>query len=138
MPIFFFNEKEFLMKPSPKPEWLELSANDNATFHRRASRGLPVLALVATAAIIGAGAVFAQPQVLPVANADTNVITTSQTAQLDSTVATPTINIPTVGTVPAEDEDFEDLYDEDLDIELNIDIDDDEGGNIDDDEGDDD
>lgn len=67
------------MTPLQKPEWLELAVNDNSTSLRKASRGLPILALVATAAIIGAGAIFAQPQELSVANADSNVATTSQT-----------------------------------------------------------
>jgi len=121
------------MKLSQKPEWLELADNDNAASLSKVSRRLPILALVATAAIVGAGAVFAQPQELSVANADSNITTTSQTAQQDSTVATPIINIPTVGAVPAEDDDFEDLYDDDFDDD-DFDDDDDEG----DDEGDDD
>jgi len=69
------------MTPLQKPEWLELADNDNATSLRKVSRGLPVLALVVTAAIVGAGAIFAQPQELSVANADSNITTTSQTAQ---------------------------------------------------------
>lgn len=69
------------MTPLQKPEWLELAANDNATSRRKTSRGLPVLALVATAAIIGAGAIFAQSQDPSVANADSHVAVTSETAQ---------------------------------------------------------
>lgn len=69
------------MTPLQKPEWLELADNDNSTSLRKVSRGLPVLALVATAAILGVGAIFAQPQELSVANADSNVVTTPQTVQ---------------------------------------------------------
>jgi len=68
------------MTPTPRPQWLELANNDKATSPGKVSKGLPVLALVATAAIIGVGTIFAQPQELSLANADSNVAAT-QTAQ---------------------------------------------------------
>ena len=50
------------MTPDKKPEWFQLADADNSASIRKISKGLPIMALVAVAAIIGAGAIFAQPQ----------------------------------------------------------------------------
>ena len=65
------------MNPGQKPEWIELADSDKAIKHRQISKGLPILAIAITAAIIAAGTIFAQPQQLSVASAD-SIITTSQ------------------------------------------------------------
>ena len=48
------------MTPSQKPEWIEIADADNAAPIRRISKGLPVMALVVTASILGIGSIFAQ------------------------------------------------------------------------------
>ena len=48
------------MTPSQKPEWIEIADKDKSVFPRRVSKGLPVMALVVTAAILGIGSIFAQ------------------------------------------------------------------------------
>jgi len=53
-------EKEHLMTPQEKPEWIEMAESDNAGASRKTSKGLPAIALMAFAAIIGVGAVVAQ------------------------------------------------------------------------------
>lgn len=50
------------MTPDEKPEWFQLADADNSASIRKISKGLPIMALVAVAAIIGVGAIFAQPQ----------------------------------------------------------------------------
>ena len=50
------------MTPNKKPEWFQLADADNSASIRKISKGLPIMALVAAAAIIGVGAIFAQPQ----------------------------------------------------------------------------
>ena len=48
------------MTPQEKPEWIEMAESDNAGAIRKTSKGLPAIALMAFAAIIGIGAVVAQ------------------------------------------------------------------------------
>ena len=48
------------MRPPEKPEWIEIADKDNAASPRKISKKLPVIALVAAAAIIGAGTIFGQ------------------------------------------------------------------------------
>ena len=48
------------MTPSQKPEWIEIADADKAASVRRISKGLPVMALVVTASILGIGSIFAQ------------------------------------------------------------------------------
>lgn len=50
------------MTPDKKPEWFQLADADNSPSIRKISKGLPIMALVTAAAIIGVGAIFAQPQ----------------------------------------------------------------------------
>ena len=50
------------MTPDKKPEWFQLADADNSASIRKISKGLPIMALVALAAIIGVGVIFAQPQ----------------------------------------------------------------------------
>jgi hypothetical protein len=50
------------MTPNKKPEWFQLADADNSASIRKISKGLPIMALVAVAAIIGVGVIFAQPQ----------------------------------------------------------------------------
>ncbi len=73
------------MKPVQKPEWIALADCDKLKTPRHISRGLPILAIAITAAIIGAGSIFAQPQELSVANADpVSVATTQNSSQVES------------------------------------------------------
>ena len=95
------------MKPSQKPEWLE--PNNDATSHRKARRRLPVLALSAAFTLIGAGAIFAQPQEVIVAQTSGS-IEVLNTAQQDPIVTLPILNVPVVGTLSSDDEDFFDFY----------------------------
>lgn len=75
------------MNPGQKPEWIELADSDKAIKHRQISKGLPILAIAITAAIIAAGTIFAQPQQLSVANADPAVATSSQNSDQVAPVA---------------------------------------------------
>ena len=61
------------MTPDQKPEWFQIADADNAASPRKISKGLPVMALVAVAAIIGVGAVVAQTQDESPANATETV-----------------------------------------------------------------
>ena len=61
------------MTPDNKPEWFHLADADNAASTRKISKGLPIMALVAVAAIIGVGTIFAQPQEQTPANATETV-----------------------------------------------------------------
>ena len=48
------------MSPRQKPEWIEIADADKTASSRGISKGLPVMAFVAVAAIIGMGSIFAQ------------------------------------------------------------------------------
>ena len=69
------------MTPSQKPEWIEIADADKAASVRRISKGLPVMALVAVAAILGVGVVAAQTQEQAPANAVESVVPTVQSSQ---------------------------------------------------------
>ena len=92
------------MTPDNKPEWFKLAETDNSASTRKISKGLPIMALVAVAAIIGVGAIFAQPQEQTPANATetvapATVVSTQTSAQSQS--VTPSNNDAPVGAITA-------------------------------------
>ena len=142
------------MTPDKKPEWFQLADADNSASIRKISKGLPIMALVAVAAIIGVGAIFAQPQeqtpvsatetLAPAVVESTQVSTQSESVPVsinNAPAGTASVVTPIAPKVPAgvanplakkpmgggdnDDEDDDDDEDEDEDHE-------------DDDEGDDD
>jgi cytoskeletal protein RodZ len=82
------------MTPDQKPEWFQIADADNAASPRKISKGLPVMALVAVAAIIGVGAVVAQTQDESPANATETVapavVDSNQSSAGSETTATET------------------------------------------------
>ena len=89
------------MTPDKKPEWFQLADADNSASTRKISKGLPIMALVAVAAIIGVGAIFAQPQEQSPANATETVapavVASTQTSPNSELVA-PSNNVEPVAT----------------------------------------
>jgi hypothetical protein len=97
------------MNPMQKPEWFSLAEADNAVPTRRISKRLPVLVLVVAGAIIGVGAVVAQTQEEPQANAAETVssvaspsdspapITSAANELTTSSIQNPLNNKPTGG-----------------------------------------
>jgi len=61
------------MSPDQKPEWFQIADADNAASTRKISKGLPIMAILAAAAIIGVGSVVAQSQDEAPANATETV-----------------------------------------------------------------
>ena len=61
------------MTPDQKPEWFQIADADNSASPRKVVKGLPVMALVAVAAILGVGAVVAQTPDESPANATESV-----------------------------------------------------------------
>lgn len=57
------------MTPDQKPEWFQIADADNAASPQKISKGLPIMGILAAAAIIGVGALVAQPQEQVPANA---------------------------------------------------------------------
>ena len=101
------------MTPDQKPEWFQIADADNAASPRKISKGLPVMALVAVAAILGIGAVVAQTQEEQPANATETVVTTpvdsNQSSAGSETTATGTQISPSddssaqsISTTPAK------------------------------------
>ena len=88
------------MTPDKKPEWFQLADADNSASTRKISKGLPIMALVAVAAIIGVGAIFAQPQEQSPANATETVapavVNSTQTSAKSESVAPTNNDAPTV------------------------------------------
>ena len=83
------------MTDSNKPEWFEIAENDEPSVPRKSSKRLPSAAVIAAALILGVGAIVAQTQEEPPANA---VETTSnQTVASDSKATT----TPTESVTPA-------------------------------------
>jgi len=92
------------MTPDKKPEWFQLADADNSASTRKISKGLPIMALVAVAGIIGVGAIFGQPQEQTPANATetiapATVVSTQTSAQSQS--VTPSNNDAPSGTTSA-------------------------------------
>jgi hypothetical protein len=76
--------KGFTMTQNNKPEWFEIAENDGPATPPKASKTLPVLAVIATALILGVGAVVAQVQenspvnAAPVGSSKAEVETTAE------------------------------------------------------------
>jgi len=60
--VTLLSTKGFTMTENNKPEWFEIAENDGPTAPPKASKTLPVLAVFATALILGIGAVVTQVQ----------------------------------------------------------------------------
>ena len=92
------------MTPDNKPEWFKLAETDNSASTRKISKGLPIMALVAVAAIIGVGSIFGQPQEQTPANATETVapatVVSTQTSAQSASVA-PSNNDAPSGTTSA-------------------------------------
>lgn len=71
------------MTDNNKPEWFEITENDRPAVPAKASKSLPLAAVLAAALIIGMGAVVAQTQEEPPANA-------TETTQVQTSAAEPT------------------------------------------------
>ena len=92
------------MTPDKKPEWFQLADADNSASTRKISKGLPIMALVAVAGIIGVGSIFGQTQEQTPANATetiapATVVSTQTSAQSQS--VTPSNNDAPSGTTSA-------------------------------------
>jgi hypothetical protein len=92
------------MTENNKPEWFEIADNDRPSVPRKASKSLPLAAVFAATLIIGIGAVVAQSQDEPPANATetTSTQSTMAPAAATNTSATPassSVNNPAVKTV---------------------------------------
>ena len=94
------------MTPDKKPEWFQLADADNSASTRKISKGLPIMALVAVAAVIGVGAIFAQPQEQSPANATEivapAVVNSTQTSAKSESVAPTNNDAPTVTSAKKE------------------------------------
>lgn len=94
------------MTPEKKPEWFQLADADNSASTRKISKGLPIMALVVVAAIIGVGAIFAQPQEQSPANATETVapavVNSTQTSAKSETVAPANTDAPAVTSAKKE------------------------------------
>jgi len=94
------------MTPDQKPEWFQIADEDNAASTRKISKGLPIMALVAVAAIIGVGAIFAQPQEQAPANATETVapavVDTTQTSANSKSEAPANNDAPAVTSANKE------------------------------------
>ena len=94
------------MTPDKKPEWFQLADADNSASTRKISKGLPIMALVVVAAIIGVGAIFAQPQEQSPANATETVapavVNSTQTSAKSETVAPANTDAPAVTSAKKE------------------------------------
>lgn len=94
------------MTPNQKPEWFQIADADNAASTPRISKGLPIMALVVVAAIIGVGAIFAQPQEQAPANATETVAPavadTNQTSAESESVAPALSDAPAVTSAKKE------------------------------------
>jgi hypothetical protein len=93
------------MTENNKPEWFEIAEKDQPSAPRKASKTLPLAAVLAATLIIGVGAVLAQIQEEPPATAiettSTQTVAANSSTPSASTapVATPSVN-PTAITTP--------------------------------------
>jgi hypothetical protein len=75
------------MTPDDKPEWFQISDADNAASPRKISKGLPIMAILAVAAIIGIGTVVTQTQDEAPANATETVAPAVSSDQSSATLS---------------------------------------------------
>jgi hypothetical protein len=125
--VTLLSTKGFTMTENNKPEWFEIAENDGPTAPPKASKTLPVLAVFATALILGIGAVVAQVQDnSPASAVDTAIVqteasnnATSQSPMTDPSVgssvsSTSGLKNPAIAQLPTKgDDDDEDEEDED-------------------------
>ena len=136
------------MTENNKPEWFEIAENDGPTAPPKASKTLPVLAVFATALILGIGAVVAQVQdnsptsAVDAANVQTEATNnaTSQSPMTDPSVgssvsSTSGLKNPAIAQLPTKGDDDDD-DDEDDDDDDDEDEDDDDEDDDDDDDDD--
>jgi hypothetical protein len=86
------------MTDNNKPEWFEIAEKDQPSVPRKASKTLPIAAVLAATLIIGVGAVVAQNQEEPPANATEVTQTQSiatKTSASPSKAVTPTASSAT-------------------------------------------
>jgi hypothetical protein len=127
--VTLLSTKGFTMTENNKPEWFEIAENDGPTAPPKASKTLPVLAVFATALILGIGAVVAQVQDnSPASAVDTAIVqteatnnATSQSPMTDPSVgssvsSTSGLKNPAIAQLPTkgvDDDDDDDDDDED-------------------------
>ena len=88
------------MSPDQKPEWFEITEADNSASVRKVSKKLPLLALVAVAGILGVGAVMAQTQNEPPANATENIVPDQSLTPAQSSAGNESIAPPDSAIAP--------------------------------------
>ena len=130
------------MTPPQKPDWIEIAEKQVSKFPRTISKGLPVMALVVTASIIGMGNLFAHTAeespvtaieiTAPAApiSQSTDLTTATIATQSTETQNLDEVKNPSIEILPAfgeeDDDDFEDEDDdEDEDDEDDFEGDDD-------------
>ena len=87
------------MTENNKPEWFEIAENDGPTAPPKASKTLPVLAVFATALILGIGALVAQVQDRSPASAvDAASVQTEATNNATSATSQSPMTDPSVGS----------------------------------------
>jgi hypothetical protein len=99
------------MSPESKPEWFQIADADSAASPRKISKGIPIVAILAFAAIIGVGTVVAQTQDEAPANAAEIVAPAINSNQNSASLETTTPRIANpLGKMPSggEHEDGED------------------------------
>jgi hypothetical protein len=99
------------MSLNQKPEWFQIADADNGASTRKISKGLPIAAILAFAAIIGVGTVVAQTQDEAPANATETVAPSVNSIKSSPSLETTTPEIANpLGKMPSdgEDEDGED------------------------------
>jgi len=126
--VTLLSTKGFTMTENNKPEWFEIAENDGPTAPPKASKTLPVLAVFATALILGIGAVVAQVQdnsptsAVDAANVQTEATNnaTSQSPMTDPSVdssvsSTSGLKNPAIAQLPTKGDDEEDDEEDDDD-----------------------
>jgi hypothetical protein len=101
------------MSPDQKPEWFQIADADNTASTRKISKGLPIMAILAFATIIGIGAVVAQTQdevpanatetVTPAVNSNQNTVSSEATAPSTQVSATKGSGASLSSMVPAKE-----------------------------------
>jgi hypothetical protein len=136
--VTLLSTKGFTMTENNKPEWFEIAENDGPAAPPKASKTLPVLAVFATALILGIGAVVAQVQdnspasAVDAASVQTEATNnaTSQSPMTDPSVgssvsSTSGLKNPAIAQLPTKGDDEEDDDDDEDDEDEDDDEDDD-------------
>ena len=109
------------MNLDKKPEWFEMTENDNAPQIRKVTKSLPVSAIVAVALVLGSGAVIGQqgdePSLAAIVLPELSLGDAQSKQQSTTVMRASSLKNPSIAQLPAGDNDDDEEEEDDEDEE---------------------